>query len=75
MCKPRLALHCKLAVTQQAPSISQPKSSAEIFSEFYNERAFSDVVLTAAGGARLHAHKVVLAAHSEPIKAMLQVKT
>ena len=57
----------------QIPKLSQPRTETNIFAEYHNSTAFSDVVISNAGRTKLHAHKVVLAAHSEPIKAMLQV--
>ena len=56
----------------QPASTEIAPSTAYDFTPFYNNTAFSDIILEAQC-TRVHAHKVVLAAHSPALKAMLQV--
>ena len=45
---------------------------SDSFAAFYDNAAFSDVVLKARD-TKMHAHKLVLAAHSASLQAMFQV--
>ena len=49
------------------------ESAINAFAPFYNNTTFSDVVLKAQR-IKIHAHKVVLAAHSRSLAAMLTVR-
>lgn len=49
-----------------------PQELSQPFAPFYDNTAFSDIILKAEG-TKVHAHKVVLAAHSPTLQAMFQV--
>ena len=59
-------------VAMQSARTEIAPSTAYDFTHFYNNTAFSDIVLKAQR-TKVHAHKVVLAAHSPAREAMLQV--
>ena len=64
-------IYCALLL-QPTEDVQKTESSMRLFAPFCNTRDFSDIVLTAEG-TEVHAHRVVLAAHSASLKAMLQV--
>ena len=66
-------LHVSKPLFVQDPT-SQDRLDATInaFAPFYNDTTFSDIVLKAQ--TKIHAHKVVLAAHSPSFAAMLTVR-
>lgn len=45
---------------------------ASLFAPYFDDSSTSDIVVK-AGETRIHAHKIVLAAHSTLFKAMFQV--
>lgn len=51
----------------------KPKSVYRLLSPFHDSASFSDIVLKAEN-VRVQAHKLVLAAHSPDLAAMLQVR-
>ena len=59
-------MQTKVSAQQHLQELSDP------FAPFYDSTAFSDIVLK-AGGTKVHAHKVMLAAHSPKLEAMFQV--
>lgn len=62
------------AIVQQAPGVHQQRMPTSSLEAFHNNPTFSDITL-AAGDTKVHAHKVVLAAHSATLAAMLKVCT
>ena len=61
-------------VIQQGQPIEQTKIEhpCQNFSCFHDSTLFSDIVIKAAD-VKVHAHRVVLSAHSSSVAAMLQV--
>lgn len=51
----------------------KPKTVYRLLSPFHDSTSFSDIVLKAEN-VRVQAHKLVLAAHSPGLAAMLQVR-